>query len=275
MKITSDYHVHCNFSGDSTATMESMIEQGIALHLKQICFTDHMDYEYPKQYLDQGCRFEFNVEEYFDKIEKMNQRYGSEIEILAGIELGVKPELAERLNQLVSQYPFDFVIASSHLLDNYDPYYNDYWEHIQNQSQTGVKRYFQSICENIEAFSNFDVYGHLDYIVRYVPEQNFLYRPSDYQEEIDRLLQTLIRLGKGIEINTAGLKYGLPFAHPKEEIIKRYIQLGGTRITIGSDAHKPEHLAYDFAYEAEQLQALGIQEYTIFKQRTPILCPLN
>ena len=271
MKISADYHVHTSFSGDSDASMESMIEQAISLGLTRICFTDHMDYEYPKQYLEQGCRFEFDVEEYFTTIAGFQEKYKSQISILAGIELGVKPALAERLDTLVKSYPFDFVIASSHLLDNYDPYFPDFWESIENNSEQGIRRYFQSIRENIEAFSNFDVYGHLDYIVRYVPDKHFQYDPTQYQEEIDQLLKVLISKGKGIEINTAGLKYGLPFAHPKPELLQRYFELGGTYFTIGSDAHKPEHLAYDFEKEAAILEGIDLSHYAVFEKRKPII----
>lgn len=270
MKLTADYHLHSSFSGDSDTPMEQMIEQGIALGLQQICFTDHMDYEYPKQYMEEGLIFEFDVDAYFQKIEKMKSRYQGQIEILAGIELGIKPELAPRLNQLVESYPFDFVIASSHLLDNYDPYFPDYWKTIHNDADYAIRRYFQSIKENVEAFSNFDVYGHLDYIVRYVPDSNYSYEPERYQEEIDAMLLAIIQAGKGIEINTAGLKYGLPFAHPKQEILARFLELGGKYFTVGSDAHKPEHMAFDFEKEAALLENIDTSKYAIFKQRNPV-----
>lgn len=275
MKIKADYHVHSNFSGDSDSPMEAMIEQGIALGLERICFTDHMDYEYPEQYLEHGCIFEFQVEDYFKKIEQLQKIYASQIKILSGIELGVKPNLAEQLNNLVERYPFDFVIASSHLLDNYDPYYPDYWNSISNNADFAIKRYFESIIENVQAFSNFDVYGHLDYIVRYIPDKSFVYEPEKYTEIIDRLLSTIIKAGKGIEVNTAGLKYGLPFSHPKEYLLTRYFALGGKYITIGSDGHKPEHLAYDFAKEADVLSSLGIHNYAVFEKRTPHIMTIS
>lgn len=270
MKITADYHVHSEFSGDSTSPMETMIEKAISLGLARLCFTDHIDYDYPAQYLDGASPFEFDMDAYFDKLTSLQAKYKNEIKILAGIELGVRPYLASKLNDLVEAYPFDFVIASSHLIGSYDPYFSDYWESIGNNSDKGIKQYFDSIIENVEAFSNFDVYGHLDYVVRYVPDKSFHYEPSKYQGHIDRLLKKIIQLGKGIEVNTAGLKYGLPFAHPKEELLKRYFELGGSYITIGSDGHKPEHLAYGFEKEGNILDALGIQHYSVFEGRKRI-----
>ena len=81
-------------------------------------------------------------------------------------------------------------------------------------------------------------------------------------------------MGKGIELNTAGLKYGLGFAHPHPDILKRYRQLGGEIITVGADAHKPEHIAYDFGKAADILRSCGFEYYTEFKQRRPIFLHL-
>lgn len=267
--ITADYHVHSDFSSDSQASMESMVEQAIALGLERICFTDHMDYEFPKQY---HYSFEFDVDAYFEKVAQLKQTYQRKIQILCGIECGMRPSLSKRFQKLIASYPFDFVICSSHLVNDMDPYYEDFWKEIDKE--TGLSLYFDSILSNIRSFDNFDVYGHLDYIIRYVPNKDTTYKYEDYKEQIDEILMLLIQKGKGIEINTAGFKYGLGTAHPCAEIVKRYFELGGTILTIGSDGHKPEHLAYDFERARTWLQSLGVTRYTVFEQRTPIFLPL-
>ena len=85
----------------------------------------------------------------------------------------------------------------------------------------------------------------------------------------------MIENGKGIELNTAGYKYGLGFCHPHPEIIKRYRQLGGEIITIGSDGHRPEHIAYDFNKVEKVLKDSGFQWYTKFKNRKPVFYDLK
>ena len=47
MSLPADYHMHSCHSGDSDAPMCEMIEKGIALGLDQMCFTEHMDMDYP------------------------------------------------------------------------------------------------------------------------------------------------------------------------------------------------------------------------------------
>ena len=83
-------------------------------------------------------------------------------------------------------------------------------------------------------------------------------------------MKKVIQKGKGIELNTAGFKYGLGFCHPHPDIIRRYRELGGEIITIGADAHKPEHIAYDFKKVSEILSMCGFKYYTEFKNRKPI-----
>lgn len=267
--IKADFHIHSDFSADAEASMEKTIQQAISVGLDYICFTDHMDYDYPSEY---HMDFTFSVEEYFQQISRLQKQYEHKIKILAGIELGVKPELNSKLKQLLSIYSFDFVIASSHLIENYDPYYPDFWE--KYDTNAGIERYFQSIIENVNSFSDFDVYGHLDYIIRYAPKNEMHFSYQKYANLLDNVLNTIIQTGKGIEVNTAGYKYGLGHPHPQEDILKRYFELGGTYITIGSDSHKPEQVAYDFSKTKEMLLSLGITQYAIFEKRKPIFLSL-
>ena len=267
--ITSDYHVHSAFSSDSNASMESMVEQAIALGLTRICFTDHMDYDFPTKY---QLPFVFDPDTYFKKLSFIKEKYKDQIKVLCGIEIGMRPYLSKRYETLITSYPFDFVICSTHLVGDIDPYYPEFWE--GKTKEEGILLYLDSILDNIKTYDNFDVYGHLDYIIRYVPDKDCTYSYDDYKEKIDEILRLLIQKGKGIEINTSGFKYGLGVTHPKAEIIKRYIELGGKILTIGSDGHKPEHLAFDFEKACKMLLALGITQYTIFENRKPITIDL-
>lgn len=53
-----DYHLHSNFSGDCHEAMEDVIIQGVLLKGKELCFTDHLDYDYPTDDVD----FQFDQE---------------------------------------------------------------------------------------------------------------------------------------------------------------------------------------------------------------------
>lgn len=261
MKIISDFHLHTSFSEDSEAPMESMVHAAIALGLKTICFTEHLDMDYPKEY----GTFSVNLEAYTEELFRLQTLYKNDIEILLGIELGMQPHLSERCLKVTQKYPFDFVIASQHLLDGTDPYVPEYWN--DKNEQECYEAYFIQLLSNLKSMKSYDTLGHLDYIVRYGPDKNKYYSYETYASYIDPILKYLIEQGKCLEVNTAGLKYGLGHPNPEENVLKRYRELGGTKITIGSDGHKPEHIAYDFEKVADILKELGFESYTIFRKR--------
>lgn len=261
--IICDYHNHTDFSADSDTPAEKMIEQAISLGLSYLCITDHMDPDMDSLGLD----WTFSLPGYFERYRKLKERYGSSITLLTGIELGLQPHLSEKLTEILSYGPFDFVIGSAHVCDRQDPYFPEYWQ--GKTDEEGIFRYFEYILETLAAFEDIDVYGHLDYVVRYAPSKAATYSYRKYAEILDEILKTLISKNIGLELNTAGLKYGLGFAHPHPDILRRYRDLGGEMITIGSDAHKPEHLAYAFEKVSDILKSCGFQYYTIFKNRKP------
>lgn len=309
--ITADYHTHTAFSDDSDAAPEAMAGRAVSLGLKTLCITDHMDYLYPKRYVPET--FVFDPDAYFEKLLALRDAYRGRLEIRIGVELGLRNEpgicaaCVDYYRELAGKYPFDFVIGSTHILEELDPYYPEYWE--THGAGEGMRAYFSSILDNIDSYDMFQVYGHLDYLVRYLPvemgktagqageqanpvsgfdgtashacaststrektEKN--YRVMDYIDLLEPILKKLIHGGRGIELNTAGYKYGLPFAHPHAEVLKLYRQLGGEILTIGSDAHAPKHLAYDFGRAGELLTGLGFRYYTVYRERKPVFLPL-
>ncbi|WOO36758.1 histidinol-phosphatase HisJ family protein [Anaerocolumna sp. AGMB13020] len=268
--IRADYHVHSDFSSDSEAPMESMIDRAIELGLERICFTDHMDYDFP---MTSTYTFVFEPVSYFRKLCELQEQYQGKIKILKGIELGLQPHVGEDYQKLIDSHPFDFIIGSTHLVQKVDPYLPVYWE--THKKEEGIRLYFEEITENLKNYKGFLINGHLDYMIRYAPGTNEGFTYKKYSDTIDTMLRTIIESGKGIEINTSGFKYQLTVPHPHTDIIKRYKELGGELITIGSDAHKPEHLAYDFNKAEELLLELGFRYYSVFEEQKPILLPLG
>ena len=110
--------------------------------------------------------------------------------------------------------------------------------------------------------------------MRYGPNRNREYTYRRYADHIDPILHRLIDRGKCLELNTGGLKYGLGEPNPCREVLKRYHDLGGELITIGSDAHAPEHIAYDFATAETILKETGFRYYTVFRERKAKQLPL-
>lgn len=259
-----DTHMHTDFSGDSDASPKEMARQAIRLQLEGICITDHLDYDYPNE----PELFLLDLDRYVPAILQLKKDCRGRLDVGLGIEIGLQPHLAPRHKGLVSAFPFDQVIASSHTAHGMDPYYPEFFNGLSQED--AYIRYFSSVLENIDCFEDFDVYGHLDYVTRYgrspVPAGTF----ASCRKRIDEILKKLIRMEKGLEINTGGFSSACRQVNPHPEILKRYYELGGRIVTFGSDAHAPKDIARQFAQAGEILRNCGFREYCSFQNRSPV-----
>ncbi len=275
MPILSDTHLHSHHSGDSKAPMEAMILQGISLGLKTMCFTEHNDYDFPEIPDDPSVPrdlFLLDTAAYRAEFLQLQEKYKDKIQLLFGIELGLQPQVAKENAALAKAYPFDFIIGSTHLVDQMDPYYPSYF--AGRSDLAGYRRYFEQLYENILAYDDYDALGHLDYVVRYGATKDRDYTYEKFADCIDPILLHIIRHDKALELNTAGVVKGMKEFNPCTAILKRYKALGGKLLTVGSDAHAPAYLAAEFAKAGQVLKACGFTEYCIYKNRTPHFYPL-
>lgn len=265
--LKCDFHMHSNFSGDSQAAPGHMIHSAVAKGLEIICFTDHNDPFFPYPCPEEEGMFDLDTERYIDTLLQTADLYKTKIDICHGVEVGIQTHIYKELNDYVQKYPFDFVIGSSHLCLGTDPYYPAFWG--GRSLKEGLNVYFEDIRQNVHNYNNYDVYGHLDYIVRYAPGKNKDFRFADYSDILEDILKTIIQGGKGIEVNSAGFRQGLGAPNPCADILKLYRSLGGEIITTGSDAHKPEDVASDFDRVESLMKSCGFRYYTVFKNRKP------
>ena len=263
--IRADYHMHSGFSSDSDTSVRSIIETVINKGFDTMCLTDHHDIDFPVG--KEGLDFQLDTAAYWDMLTALREEYAGRLDIRIGVELGLMSHIGNEVREYAHAWPFDFIIGSSHLVDKIDPYYPEYYE---GRTETEAYRaYFESILENVTLIKDYNVYGHLDYVVRYGPNKNANFRFSDYADVFEALLKIIIADGKGIEINTAGLYKGLGYPHPHMDILKMYKELGGEIITVGSDAHVTDRIGYGFDEAEQYLLSAGFRYYTIFKEQKP------
>ncbi|MDK2809089.1 MAG: histidinol-phosphatase family [Clostridiales bacterium] len=269
--IRTDCHVHSNFSSDSATPIEDMIEEALLRSYNSFYLTDHMDYDFPKN--KEGLTFTFSPAEYFDKLAQLECLYKDRISIKRGVELGLgtTPSIQKQIKALLASYSFDLIIGSTHLADGADPYHPSFWEGCSEQE--AITHFFLATLENVKANPYIHVLGHLDYALRYAPSKGANFQIADYQNVLDEILRFLIQNEIALEVNTAGYK-SLNRPNPDEKLIARYLSLGGSMLSIGSDAHVPTYYSYCFAKTRELLLSLGVTEYTTFEQGKPKKHPL-
>lgn len=266
MPIKADFHIHSYFSGDSKEKMENMVQQAIKNGMNHICFTEHYDPDYVYQNEQEGL-FELNTDSYLYELIQLKNKYQDQIKILFGVELGLQPHLKRELSIYSRSYDFDFIIGSTHICNRKDPYYPSFFE--GRSEDEAHREYFLNVLESVKKTPYFDVYGHLDYVVRYGPTKNAEYTYAKHKDIFDQILNQLIENEKGIELNTGGFSAGLGQPNPSLEILKRYRELGGEVITVGSDAHDISKVGYEFDKACDILKECGFKYYCIFENRTP------
>ncbi|HHY82745.1 MAG TPA: histidinol-phosphatase HisJ family protein [Clostridiales bacterium] len=260
-----DYHMHTIFSADGEMTMEEACQQAVIVGLKEIAITDHMDIDLP----DNPLAFQIkDMNQYLINLEKVKDQFKGRLNVKAGIEIGLQDWTLGKASALVADYPFDFVIASVHLVQGEDPYYRVYFntrDRIKSYTD-----YYNQILELFQYYDDFNVLGHLDYLRRYTP---FEYDPADHKigkELIEAILNMLVQKGKGLELNTAGFRHPSRQPHPHPDILKWFRELGGEIVTVGSDAHSVQYVGYENKIALECLKYAGFDYMTSFAEMKPV-----
>ena len=284
--MLADYHVHCEFSEDSTERMEDMILRGIELKLDEICFTDHVDYGIrpdwdegeiswrggdgigtPKDVLYPNVNV--NYPEYFGKLLRMQKTFKDKIVIKKGLEFGIQTITIDKFEKLYDRYEdeLDFILFSVHQVDNKEFWLQDYQRGKSQQEYN--EGYYKQIYEVQKRYKNYSVLSHLDHIIRY--DLQGIYPYEKVKDLIAEILKLAIKDDKGIEINTSSWHYNLKDTTPSREILKLYKDLGGKIITMGSDAHSIKYLADHFADARKILkEEIGFKEFCTFEKMVPI-----
>lgn len=259
-----DNHIHSNFSGDSDMEPNCACQKAVELGLSGLVFTDHVDYDFP----DFDENFLIDLDQYFKYFKELQDNWKNKLDISIGIEMGYQPHVIDQINETLNKYPFEFIINSVHIIDYLDPYKGQYY--IGKTQKEAYERYLEEVLRSINAYDNYDVIGHIGYIARYGNYEDKALRYNDYAEILDKILKAIIEKGKGIELNTSGLRTDLHSSIPGLDIFKRYFELGGEIITIGSDAHHTDHLGHSFKEATQCLKEIGFKYVTHFKERKPV-----
>jgi histidinol-phosphatase (PHP family) len=239
--------------------MAAMCEAAIARGIREVAFTEHVDFgpADPPDY--------FRPEEYLADIENCRASYGDRLTIRAGAELGDPHIFGEQAQAVLERVAFDVVIGSVHYAEGMQVA----WEapFFEQPLRQAYEAYFREVVR-LAAEGEFDVLGHLDLVKRDARKFGKVYDgPEPYADMIRAALRSTVERGKGIEINTSPLRKGQPEPCPSLEVLRWYRELGGEILTIGSDAHYPDHVGSCFEVALEMARATGFARLAQFEGR--------
>jgi len=253
--------------------MEDMVRTAIAKGFTGICFTDHCDlisYEAPGVKLADCYEL---WEPSYGEIARIRAEFGDEIELLHGMELAEIAQDEERARQFAKTPGLDFLLGSVHAVTGYPDFYLINFSDIPDIP--GLMAAYLDENIRMAEIDVMDAVGHIGYPSRYLARQGF---PTldlmDYEDRLRHLFRILIQNGRGIEVNTSGLRQGLGFPYPSLPALKLYRELGGEIVTVGSDAHRAADTGGCVQEGYDLLRAAGFSYVTVFRQRTPAFIKL-
>ena len=264
-----DSHIHTKNSPDSTQTLAEICESAIAKGLRGIAICDHVDVCFAAE-LDTYSAMQACINE----VNAARLRYGDHLTILQGMEMaeeGYDLALAARIRALCN---YDVILGSVHTVytegvtDSYSRV--DFWEGAMPLSL--IKRFFSAYLDALMEMvtrGGIDVLCHLTCPLRYI---NGKYgrglNVEEFAPQIDAILRAVIAQEIALEVNTSGCVAGGELL-PGVSILARYYELGGRRITLGSDAHIPNAVGRAFAETKRTLKGIGFTHYCYFEKRVP------
>ena len=262
-----DYHLHSHISGDCETSMLAMAQAAQEKGITEICFAEHIDLDFP---YEEDIDFSVDFDLFDSSLRHVKEKLPN-LRIRKGIEAGLDMKNLDQMPPLLAGRDLDIVIGSTHVVFERDTYYAGFWEAYTKKQ--AFEEYTRLLLETALSCDFYDVLGHVGYIGRFCPDPDNLYRYRDFPDELDTLLKSLADRGKGLEVNTCGLRI-TPSTMPEEKIVRRFYELGGRIVTVGSDAHEEEFVGYQAERALAILRAAGFRYVCAFDQRQPRYIPI-
>ena len=263
-RILADYHMHCRFSPDSRGAPEEMCAAAVKAGLVEIAVTDHFEFFPPGKFADKPYTIA-NMREQQQALEYCREKFAGRLTIRNGIEVGQPQCSPDAAEELMREVDFDYVIGSVHKMNGLDLGLTEY----QDGNIPALVRQNLEMLRVLAETGDFDCMGHLDIIKRYAANQGKRVDLMDWKEEVEPILRTLIRRGKGLEVNTSGLRQSAKETLPSVTVLRFYRELGGEILTIGSDAHRPEDVGAGFTEALKAAKAAGFRQIAMYEKRQP------
>jgi histidinol-phosphatase (PHP family) len=261
--VLADYHVHTSLSADGRGSPREMCLRAVELGLREVAFTEHLDAA-PG---DPSYMF-FDYDAARRAVEDCRREFAGALAVRFGVEMDYQPHIHDVLARIVENGEFDLVVGSSHYIRGEMGWFPEvYRRHDERWAYEG---YFEGVLA-LARSGLADVVAHLDLVKRYAIPQ---YGPCDrsrWAGRVEEILVEMVRRGLALELNTSGLRQAPKETFPDEATVRRFRELGGRLVTVGSDCHGPEDLGGGFAEAEGILSRAGFGSAARFEGRRAVI----
>lgn len=237
--ITVDYHTHHNRCGHAQGCIEDYILAAIEHGLTQIGISDHIPCYFlegndPQPHVSMA---KDELPGYVDEVLKLKSKYQDRIKVQLGLESDYVEGMEDLYGEILTRYPFDYIIGSVHLCLNKHVFDFYRWD-SEPDIMAVFNEYYRLVAKSAES-GLFNILGHTTAILAYAP-QPF---PRDLYAIQDETLSIISKMDLCIEVNTSGYRKMKTDPFPSERMVVRANELG-IPLTFGSDCHDPSELAF-------------------------------
>lgn len=264
-----DYHTHHYRCGHAEGQLAAYVEAAIAAGLNEIGLSDHSPiyhfgddpHAWPQTAMSQA-----ELPAYISDIMAVRDRFANRITVRLGVESDYILGWDEFYRSLWQQYPLDYTIGSIHWLGRWSIF-----DPALPQGRTADDVYAEYLLTTQAAARSgaYNIIGHLDCLktAGHIPDMTI----TPLLEETVRVLATC---DVTVELNTSGWRRPCADSFPRAELLACCHHYG-VPVTLSSDAHKPAHVAYNFAQAIALLKDVGYREIATFAQRKRKMVPLD
>lgn len=262
-----DSHTHSENSPDGHHSVTFMVESAIDKGFHGLAVTDHCECSELEE-----RSYALRLRHCALDVAMAREAFRNRVILTNGIELGQPLYNPEGAGWILAMQHYDFVLLSLHRLrDCRNFWLLDYKNYTPDMLHDLMLRYFDELLESVRT-TDFDVLAHLTFPVRYPREQcGTEIDIARYAEPIDEILRALVGLGKGLELNTSGLRDDLGSTLPPAWVIRRYRELGGELVTVGSDAHRAGDIGGGVNDGMQILADTGYEYFAFYRDRQPVM----
>lgn len=262
----SDSHIHTQYSFDAdtshSGSVEAYCEKAIEMGFSHICFTDH----YEVGYTNTGIYPPLASDQVKTSVMEAKEAFEGRIKVIHGVELGQPLRDEAHARQYVSEYDFEYVICSIHVMKGgLDFSFLDCTHMPPKLFDVLFEGYLEEYKESI-MLPYTDTAAHLTYPIRYAHKGGLYPDTKKFYPQFKDIFKCIIEHGKSLEINTSGLRQGLGFTLPDYDIAKIYRECGGELITVGSDAHTCKDLGAGIKEVYSVLRDIGFKYVAAYEK---------
>ncbi|MFN0066514.1 MAG: histidinol-phosphatase HisJ family protein [Limisphaerales bacterium] len=266
MALPADYHMHTRLCRHAEGEPVDMARAAVARGLTEIGLSDHNpmardDFDNWRMALGQ-------LDEYWEGIGRARAEFPG-LTIRAALEVDYLPGGEDWVRDLAARRPWDYFIGSVHYLsDGWDidnPQKLDRWR--ERDAWEVWEAYFERLTAAASS-GLFEIIGHPD-----LPKKFGFVPRRDCTPLFMRFLRAAAGAGVAVEINTAGLRKECREMYPSPAFLALAAR-ERVPLTFGSDAHRPDEVAADFAAALAAARAAGYTHGLCFAARKATPAPL-